>query len=285
MNQNIKQKAKEYLRKPGSLIMLLLIMLGALITISSMVYLVVYILINGIPYINADLFAWEYNSDNVSMTPAIINTVIVVVLTLLLAVPIGIAVAIYLVEYSKRDSKLVKVIRVTTETLAGIPSIVFGLFGFLAFVIALNWKYSLIAGVLTLVMMVLPTIIRTTEEALLAVPDMYREGSFGLGAGKLRTIFVIVLPSAVPGILAGVILAIGRIVGESAALIFTAGTYAAVPESLMSSTRTLAVHMYCLLSEGLYMNQAYATAVVLLGIVLIINWLSGMAAKKIGKEK
>lgn len=285
MNENIKQKAKEYLRKPGSLIMLILIMLGALITISSMVYLVVYILINGIPYINADLFAWKYNSDNVSMTPAIINTVIVVVLTLLLAVPIGIAAAIYLVEYSKRDSKLVKVIRVTTETLAGIPSIVFGLFGFLAFVIALNWKYSLIAGVLTLVMMVLPTIIRTTEEALLAVPDMYREGSFGLGAGKLRTIFVIVLPSAVPGILAGVILAIGRIVGESAALIFTAGTYAAVPESLMSSTRTLAVHMYCLLSEGLYMNQAYATAVVLLGIVLIINWLSGMAAKKIGKEK
>lgn len=285
MNQNIKQKVKEYLRKPGSLIMFLLVILGALITISSMIYLVVYILINGIPFINADLFAWEYNSENVSMTPAIINTVIVVALTLLLAVPVGIAAAIYLVEYAKRDSKLVKVIRVNTETLAGIPSIVYGLFGFLAFVIALNWKYSLIAGVLTLVMMVLPTIIRTTEEALLAVPDMYREGSFGLGAGKLRTIFVIVLPSAVPGILAGVILAIGRIVGESAALIFTAGTYAAVPESLMSSTRTLAVHMYCLLSEGLYMDQAYATAVILLGIVLIINWLSGMAAKKIGKEK
>lgn len=285
MNQNIKQKVKEYLRKPGSLIMFLLVILGALITISSMIYLVVYILINGIPFINADLFAWEYNSENVSMTPAIINTVIVVALTLLLAVPVGIAAAIYLVEYAKRDSKLVKVIRVTTETLAGIPSIVYGLFGFLAFVIALNWKYSLIAGVLTLVMIVLPTIIRTTEEALLAVPDMYREGSFGLGAGKLRTIFVIVLPSAVPGILAGVILAIGRIVGESAALIFTAGTYAAVPESLMSSTRTLAVHMYCLLSEGLYMDQAYATAVILLGIVLIINWLSGMAAKKIGKEK
>ena len=155
MNQNIKQKVKEYLRKPGSLIMFLLVILGALITISSMIYLVVYILINGIPFINADLFAWEYNSENVSMTPAIINTVIVVALTLLLAVPVGIAAAIYLVEYAKRDSKLVKVIRVTTETLAGIPSIVYGLFGFLAFVIALNWKYSLIAGVLTLVMMVL----------------------------------------------------------------------------------------------------------------------------------
>lgn len=282
---NFTQRAKEYARKPGSLIMMILIMLAAFITAASMVYLVVYILINGIPYISKDLFAWEYNSHNVSMMPAIINTVIVVVLTLLLAVPIGIAAAIYLVEYAKRDSKLVKVIRVTTETLAGIPSIVFGLFGFLAFVIALNWGYSLIAGVLTLVMMVLPTIIRTTEEALLAVPDMYREGSYGLGAGKLRTIFVIIIPAAVPGILAGIILAIGRIVGESAALIFTAGTYAAVPESLMSSTRTLAVHMYCLLSEGLYMNQAYATAVILLGIVLMINWLSGVAAKKIGKEK
>lgn len=286
MNQrNIKQIAKQYARKPGSLIMLGLIILAGVITVASMIYLVIYILINGIPYISKDLFAWEYNSHNVSMTPAIVNTVIVVVLTLLLAVPIGIAAAIYLVEYAKRNSKLVKVIRVTTETLAGIPSIVFGLFGFLAFVIAFNWGYSLIAGVLTLVMMVLPTIIRTTEEALLAVPDMYREGSFGLGAGKLRTIFVIILPAAVPGILAGIILAIGRIVGESAALIFTAGTYAAVPNGLVSSTRTLAVHMYCLLSEGLYMNQAYATAVVLLGIVLIINWLSGMAAKKIGKEK
>lgn len=280
----IKQKIKEYARKPGSLIMMALIMLAALITIVSMGYLVVYILVNGIPYVNADLFAWEYNAKNVSMMPAIINTVIVVIFTLVLAVPIGIAAAIYLVEYAKRGSKLVKVIRITTETLAGIPSIVFGLFGFLAFVIALNWKYSMIAGVLTLVMMVLPTIIRTTEEALMAVPDMYREGSFGLGAGKLRTIFVIVIPVAVPGIVSGVILAVGRIVGESAALIFTAGTFAAVPESIMSSTRTLAVHMYCLLSEGLYTNQAYATAVVLLGIVLIINWLSGMAAKKVGKE-
>ena len=280
----IKQKIKEYARKPGSLIMMAFIMLAALITIVSMGYLVVYILVNGIPYVNADLFAWEYNAKNVSMMPAIINTVIVVIFTLVLAVPIGIAAAIYLVEYAKRGSKLVKVIRITTETLAGIPSIVFGLFGFLAFVIALNWKYSMIAGVLTLVMMVLPTIIRTTEEALMAVPDMYREGSFGLGAGKLRTIFVIVIPVAVPGIVSGVILAVGRIVGESAALIFTAGTFAAVPESIMSSTRTLAVHMYCLLSEGLYTNQAYATAVVLLGVVLIINWLSGMAAKKVGKE-
>lgn len=277
-------KVKEYLRKPGSLIMLILILLAVAITVASMVYLVIYILVNGIPYITPDLFAWKYNTENVSMTPAIINTIIMVFLTLLLAVPIGIAAAIYLVEYSKRNSKLVKVIRLTTETLAGIPSIVFGLFGFIVFVLLLKWGNSLLAGVLTLTMMVLPTIVRTTEEALLAVPDMYREGSYGLGAGKLRTIFVIVLPAAIPGILSGVILAIGRIVGESAALIFTAGTVAEVPKSLFSSTRTLAVHMYSLLNEGLYTNQAYATAVILLVIVLIINGLSGLAAKKVGKE-
>ena len=222
-------KVKEYLRKPGSLIMLILILLAVTITVASMIYLVIYILVNGIPYITPDLFAWKYNTENVSMTPAIINTIIMVFLTLLLAVPIGIAAAIYLVEYSKRNSKLVKVIRLTTETLAGIPSIVFGLFGFIVFVLLLKWGNSLLAGVLTLTMMVLPTIVRTTEESLLAVPDMFREGSYGLGAGKLRTIFVIVLPAAIPGILSGVILAIGRIVGESAALIFTAGTVAEVP--------------------------------------------------------
>ena len=189
-------KVKEYLRKPGSLIMLILILLAVTITVASMIYLVIYILVNGIPYITPDLFAWKYNTENVSMTPAIINTIIMVFLTLLLAVPIGIAAAIYLVEYSKRNSKLVKVIRLTTETLAGIPSIVFGLFGFIVFVLLLKWGNSLLAGVLTLTMMVLPTIVRTTEESLLAVPDMFREGSYGLGAGKLRTIFVIVLPAA-----------------------------------------------------------------------------------------
>lgn len=276
---------REKLRKSKSYIMKALVYLATAITLVSMLYLIIYILINGIPYINGDLFAWKYNSQNVSMTPAIINTIIVVALTLVIAVPVGIAVAIYLVEYAKRGSKLVKVIRVTTETLAGIPSIVFGLFGFLSFVIAFKWGYSMLAGILTLAMMVLPTIIRTTEESLIAVPDLFREGSYGLGAGKLRTIFLIVLPSAVPGILSGVILAIGRIVGESAALIFTAGSMAAVPDSLFASTRTLAVHMYCLLSEGLYINQAYATAVILLLIILIINGLSQSAAKKVSKGK
>ena len=276
-------KLKTYLKHPFSLIILILIFLCALITVASVVFIICYILINGIPNLTPELFSPVYNSENVSMLPSIINTVSVTFLTMIIAVPVGIFSAIYLVEYSKKGSKIVKVMRVTTETLAGIPSIVFGLFGFLAFVLALGWGYSMLAGILTLVLMVLPTIIRTTEEALLAVPATYREGSFGLGAGKLRTMFKIILPSAVPGILSGVILAIGRIVGESAALIFTAGTVADTATSLMSSSRTLSVHLYCLLTEGLYTKQAYATAVVLLLLVLIINGISNFAAKKIAK--
>lgn len=265
-------------------VMRLLIWLAAAITVLCMVFLVAYILIKGVPNLKPELFSWNYNSENLSMLPSIINTLILTALTLLMAVPIGIGAAIYLVEYAKRGSRLVSLIRVTTETLAGIPSIVYGLFGFIALVIALHWQYSLLSGAVTLAIMVLPTIIRTTEEALLAVPDAYREGSFGLGAGKLRTVLRITLPSAVPGILTGVILAIGRIVGETAALIFTAGTVAAVPTSIFSSTRTLSVHLYCLLNEGLYTEQAYATAVVLLAFVIGINALSSFAAGKLAKK-
>ena len=207
------------------------------------------------------------------MTPAIINTLLMVVLSLLLSVPFGIGAAIYLVEYAKRGNKLVKVVRLTAETLSGIPSIVYGLFGYLMFVIALNMDKSMLAGALTLAIMVLPTILRTTEEALKAVPDSFREGSFGL-----------VLPSAVPGIFSGIILAIGRIVGETAALIFTAGTFSGVAGGVMESGRTLAVHMYCLLNEGLHRSEAYATAVVLLVMVIGINALSGAAAKRIARR-
>ena len=218
------------------------------------------------------------------MLPAIINTLIITLLSLCIAGPIGIFSAIYLVEYAKKGNKLVGVVRVTAETLTGIPSIVYGLFGMLFFVTTLKCGYSLLAGALTLSIMVLPVIMRTTEEALLAVPNSFREGSFGLGAGKLRTIFKIVLPSAVPGILAGVILAIGRMVGETAALIYTAGTVAEIPSSIMSSGRTLAIHMYSLSKEGLYTNQAYATAVVLLIVVVLINMLSNFVAKKFTKK-
>ena len=278
------QKYKDYLRHPGSFAVYLLIMLATLITVGIMIFIVGYILVNGIPNIKPELFACEYTSKNVSMMPAIINTLLMTAFTLLIAVPIGVFSAVYLAEYAKKGSKLVHIIRLTVETLSGIPSIVYGLFGFLAFVIALKWEYSFIAGSITLAIMVLPVIMRTTEEAILSVPDSYREGSFGLGAGKLRTIFRIVLPAAMPGILSGVILAIGRIVGETAALIFTAGTTAAVPENIFSSTRTLAVHMYCLLSEGLYTDQAYATAVILLVMVIIINALSSFFAKKLTKN-
>ena len=258
---------------------------GTVFSVGVLVMIVGYILIKGIPHLSPEIFAWEYNSTNVSMTPAIINTLLMTLLSLLVCVPLGIGAAIWLTEYAPRGSKLVKIVRMTAETLSGIPSIIYGLFGSLFFVVALKMGLSLLSGALTLSMMVLPTIMRTTEEALLAVPDSYREGSFGLGAGRLRTTFKVVLPSAVPGILSGVILAVGRIVGETAALIYTAGTVAKVPDSVLDSTRTLAVHMYTISSEGLYINQSYATAVVLLVVVLGINGLSSFIAKRIGRSR
>lgn len=273
---------KRYKNHPLSLALFLLVNLAAVITAAVVLFLLGYILWHGVPNLSLPgIFAWEYNGENQSMTPAIINTLIMTVLTLLLAVPVGVFAAIYLVEYAKKGSKLVKLIRVTAETLAGIPSIVYGLFGFIVFVITLGWSYTLIAGVITLAIMILPLIIRTTEEALMAVPDSFKEGSFGLGAGKLRTVFHIVLPSAVPGIAAGIILAIGRIVGESAALIFTSGTNPVVAKGLFTSASTLSVHLYALLTEGLYTEQAYAVAAVLLFLVIGINALSSVAAKKL----
>ncbi len=256
---------------------------AAVITFAVLLFLIAYILINGIPNLKLSLFEWTYNSDNVSMMPAIITTVEMTLLALVIAVPLGLFTAIYLNEYAKRGNKLVNIIRITTETLSGIPSIVYGLFGMLFFVAQLHWGYSLIAGGMTLAIMILPLIMRTAEEALMAVPDTFREGSFGLGAGRLRTVFRIVLPSAMPGILSGIILAIGRIVGETAALIFTAGTMAQIP-GLFQSGRTLAIHMYVLSGEGLHMNEAYATAVVLLVVVLLMNALSAFVAKKLTKK-
>ena len=281
---SFKDKLRSYKKHPGSLILLILVILSAIITAGVVLVLVGYILIMGIPNLSLDLFAWEYNTDNVSMMPAIINTILMTFYSLLLAVPIGVGAAIYLVEYAKRGNKLVSVVRITAETLSGIPSIVYGLFGYLMFAVACDLGYSLLGGALTLAIMILPLIMRTTEEALKAVPDAYREGSFGLGAGHLRTIFKVVLPSAVPGILAGVILAIGRIVGETAALLYSAGTIAQVAVNPLDSGRTLAVHMYAILSEGLYTDQAYATAVVLLVMVIGINALSGVIARKLAAK-
>ena len=282
--QSFKDKIKSYTKHPGSFLLLLLVLVAAVLTVGVLVFLVGYILIRGIPYLKPSLFAWTYNSDNVSMLPAMINTLFMTVLALLLSVPFGVGAAIYLVEYAKKGNKLVGIIRVTAETLSNavrgfaekiehydIPS-------------ELKWGYSMMAGAATLAIMVLPVIMRTTEEALLCVPDSFREGSFGLGAGKLRTIFKIVLPSAIPGILSGIILAIGRIVGETAALIYTSGTVANLA-GFFDSGRTLAIHMYSLSREGMHTNEAYATAVVLLVVVLIINGVSSLIAKKFEAPK
>ena len=258
---------------------------SGLLTVGVLLCLVVYILIKGVPHLSLDLFSLKYTSENVSLFPALINTVTMTFFSLLIAVPLGIFSAIYLVEYARRGNKLVSVVRITAETLSGIPSIVYGLFGFLLFVTTLGFGYSLLAGALTLAIMILPVIMRTTEEALISVPDSYREGSFGLGAGKLRTIFKIVLPSAMPGILAGVVLSVGRIVGETAALIYTAGSVAQIPDNLMGSGRTLSIHLYALWTEGLNTEQSYATAVVLLFIVIGLNALSAFVAKRLGKGK
>ena len=253
------------------------------LTLAVLLFMILYILVKGVPFLEKDLFNWKYTSENCSVVPALVNTLIMTLLALVIATPLGIGSAIYLVEYAKKGNRFVKVVRMTTETLTGIPSIIYGLFGMLLFVGFLKWGYSLMAGAATVAIMILPTIMRTTEESLLAVPDSFREGSFGLGAGKLRTVFTIVLPSAVPGILSGIILATGRVVGETAALIYTAGTVAQVPANLMGSGRTLAIHMYVLSAEGLHTGQAFATAVVLLSMVMVINALAALVAKGIEK--
>lgn len=282
MKAAIKQKWKAYRNDPRSFFLFLAVFLAVLLTMTALLFVIGYILVKGVPHLTPSLFAGKYTSENVSLMPALINTLFMTALSLLFAVPVGIGAAVYLVEYAKRGNKLVVLVGMTTETLAGIPSIVYGLFGALFFVKYVGFGLSLLSGALTLSIMILPLIMRTTEEALRSVPDSYREGSFGLGAGKLRTVFKIVLPSAVPGILSGVILGIGRIVGESAALIFTAGTVAEPATGILDSARTLSVHMYAISGEGLYIDQTYATAVVLLAVVVAINVLSGCIAKRFG---
>ena len=279
------KKLKSFSGSPLSLCLFLLVWGAALVTLAVLVSLVLFILVKGLPHLKPSLFAWEYNSENVSLLPALVNTVLMAGLSLLIAAPLGIFAAIYLTEYAKRGSRLVSIIRITAETLSGIPSIVYGLFGFLLFAVTFGWSYSLLGGALTLAIMILPLIMRTTEEALKSVPDAYREGSFGLGAGKMRTIFRVVLPSAVPGILSGIILSVGRIVGETAALMYTAGTVAGIPGSVMRSGRTLAVHMYMLTNEGLHIDQAYGTAAVLLIIAAGINAISGVIAKRFAAKR
>ena len=261
----------------------LLVMLSAGLTLCALLCLLSYILIKGVPHLTPSLFAWEYNTGNVSLLPSLLNTVIITIIPLAVSVPLGVCSAIYLCEYAKPGSQVVALIRIANETLAGIPSIVYGLFGLLLFVTYLGWGYSILAGSMTLSLMILPLIMRTAEEALLTVPAGFREASLALGAGKLRTILRSVLPSAVPGNFSGGVLGIGRIAGETAALIYTAGTVPRLAAKLSASGRTLAIHLYTLSSEGLYTNEAYATAVVLVVIVLALNALSARIAKRFVK--
>lgn len=247
---------------------------GTAVAMLTLAVIIIFILRKGLLHLSLQLLT--------ALLPALYNTLLMTLIALGVAAPLGIFAAIFLVEYATGRGVLLSAIRLTTETLSGIPSIVYGLFGMLFFSVTLGWGYSLLAGSFTLAIMILPLIMRTAEEALQSVPNMYREASFGVGAGKLRTIFRIVLPAAMPGILSGIILATGRVAGETAALIFTAGTVAQYA-GIMDSGRSLAVHMYVLASEGLHMDEAYATAVVLLMLVLLINLGSGQLAKRIGK--
>ncbi|MCL2026836.1 MAG: phosphate ABC transporter permease PstA [Leptospirales bacterium] len=258
---------------------------SAILTVCVLLYLVVFILVGGIPHIKPKLFSLTYSSENVSMMPALISTIVITLMSLVIAVPLGVSAAIWLVEYAKRDNKLTSVVSLMAETLAGIPSIVYGLFGLLFFVTFLGWGFSVLAGAFTLSIMILPLILRSSEEAIKSVPIAWREGAFGLGAGRLRTVLRVVLPAAAPGISAGIILAIGRIVGETAALIYTSGTVAQIPVSPAQSARTLSVHMYALSSEGFHTGEAYATAVILMIVVILINTVSAIITRRIGIQK
>ncbi|SEN86301.1 phosphate ABC transporter permease PstA [Peptostreptococcus russellii] len=262
----------------------ILTQLASAITFGTLLLIVVYILVKGIPNLSPSLFEMKYTTQNVSMMPAIITTLYIVVLGLLVSVPIGIFTAVFMAEYLDSQNIFVKIIRLATDTLSAIPSIVYGLFGMLFFVYFLNMKNSIMAGFLTVAIMVLPVIIRSSEEAFLNVRKDYRWGSYALGAGRLRTVFRVVLPAALPGILSGVILSTGRIIGESAALIYTLGTSTKLPTSLFQSGRTLSVHMYMLSGEGMYVDQAFATAVVILFMVLLLNGISSFIGNKIAKR-
>lgn len=260
----------------------ILIYLLSLLGFAAGGIVIAYILINGIPNISPSLFEFKYSSQNVSIVPALVTTFLSIVITLIVTLPIGIFTAIYLSQYAK-NKFIIKSVRFATEILSSIPSIVYGLFGYLFFVDALHLGYSLIAGCLTVSIMILPTIIRTTEEAILNVNPLQAHASLALGATKIQTIFKIIIPEAINGILGGIFLSTGRIVGESAALIYTMGTVAKTPSSIFDSARTMAVHMYVLSTEGFHVKEAYATAVLLLVFVILLNFVSAKISKAIVK--
>lgn len=273
-----------YMRKIKNITNYIKLYLGIFVAVATLLAILAQIIINGVQHLSLQFLFGLDVAPGQSIVPMVVNTLIIVGLTLLISVPIGIGSAIYLNEYANNNSRLVKVIRIAIETLSGIPSIIYGLFGFLFYVIILGWTWSLLAGIFTVAIMVLPIIIRSSEEALKSVPISYREGSFALGAGKFQTIHKVILPSAITGILASIILSIGRMVGETAALLLTAGTLATMPINLFSSGATLAVFMYTITVEGTDMDRAYATAVVLMSLVLGLNTLANAIARKLSKN-
>lgn len=268
-------------QKTFSLIMRAIMYAFVLFTFSLLIWIIGSVALQGIPMLKTEMFSKEFTTKNLSMLPSIINTLTVIALTLIISVPVGVFTAIYLVEYAPRGSLFVKIVRMATETLQGIPSIVFGLFGYIFFVRVVGLGYSILSGTFTLTIMVLPLIIRATEEALIAVDDKLRQASYGLGARKLRTVFNVILPPAMNGIVSGIILAIGRIFGETAALQFTAGTYEQIAAPTQQGS-TLAVFMYNLTAEGRHTHEAYASAFVLLIFVILINWIASRMGSKIG---
>lgn len=270
MTKNLKDK-----------IMLFLINLSAIITFLVLMWILYYVLKRGLPHINKDfILSTSKNFEDEGILPMILTTIYIILSSLVISLPIGIGAAIYLVEYAK-NYKLVRIIRFTTESLAGIPSIIFGLFGMIFFVTFLKFGFSLLSGSITLSLMVLPTIIRTTEESLKSVPKEYKEGSLGLGASKIYTIYRVILKTATPGIITAVILSIGRIVGETAAVYLTAGMVPRVPGSLMDSGRTLSVHLYILAKEGISFDKSYATASILILTILCINLFANRFSNKL----
>jgi len=242
------------------------------VTVFILLFIILYILIKGLPVISYKFLMT--NPIDMGKSGGIFSTIIgTITLTfgaILIATPLGVGTAIYLTEYT-RENKFTRIVKFGSECLAGIPSIIFGLFGFILFVIKLHFGWSILSGSLTLAFMILPTIIRTSEEAIKSVPYIHREVSYSLGSTKWQTVTRVVLPSAVPGIMTGIVLSIGRSVGETAAVIFTAGSALRIPTSIFSSSRTMAVHFYILAREGISMPNAYGTAAVLVITILLIN--------------
>ncbi|MCI8646150.1 MAG: phosphate ABC transporter permease PstA [Firmicutes bacterium] len=259
--------------------------LAAAVTLGILALLLLFILVKGVPHLSLKFLAEspENMGKEGGIFPVLIGTVYVTLTSVLIAMPLGVAAAVYFSEYAGKG-RLVHIIRFFTEVLAGIPSIIFGLFGFAFFVVFLGMGWSVIAGGITLSMMILPTLIRSTEEALKTVPGAYREGSLSLGATKWQTVVKVILPCCRSGILTGLILGIGRAIGETAAVMLTVGGSLKLPVSIFDSTRTMSLHLYMLASEGLSQEKTYATAALLILIVLGINWLAGFIGRRLTKE-